>query len=556
MLIYQQNRGASFCGSFQKFKEMGYSVKRGEHGYQIFVPVMTTLFRADPSKEWERLSDATKAEKEKIKNKEYEVRQVRRYKIGNVFDISQTTCPVEDYPKIFGGDVGYTSEQHSQIFNALTAYSRDILNCPVLVKDIKSITVKGFYRPFDNDITISDRLNDTERLSVMTHELGHAICHSSLDAHETKTPEQIELEADAVSIMLQEYVGVELTDPRKSHVANAYKAVIAQQEASETEPKVTIEDIIQNVSEIYSQHIEGIHHYIENELNLPEKENKTNFFAIRVNEQQNNYMLCGIGSRGNIVNYGEFPSPELAEQAIGNLSSTSADTTENVVLPSYKALQDKVLENYHDNHGQGKPEDLQPPYVHVIFSENASLPDNSFYSIKDAQNIFAMLDQEVITRRETSGYLGYDKTSFQIVLPDGQKYDGRQDFGDGDGGMIDHIQKFWQDDWNLEIYPSQNKSEIQQSAAQLVKTLWDAYDSDYIAYYGKKLEHAQAQDDKPKIVEIQDHILGHLTNKRYREAEFETTGAAHQEPLLFIQNEAFSSDNAIAADVVGEDVEM
>ena len=37
MLIYQQNPGAMFCNSYKAYQDMGYSVKRGEHGMKILV---------------------------------------------------------------------------------------------------------------------------------------------------------------------------------------------------------------------------------------------------------------------------------------------------------------------------------------------------------------------------------------------------------------------------------------------------------------------------------------------------------------------------------------
>ena len=38
-----------------------------------------------------------------------ETKQITKFKIGHVFDIAQTNCPVEDYPKIY--NMGYSSEQ-------------------------------------------------------------------------------------------------------------------------------------------------------------------------------------------------------------------------------------------------------------------------------------------------------------------------------------------------------------------------------------------------------------------------------------------------------------
>ena len=45
MLIQQQQSGAILCKSFQGWKELGYSVKRGEHGMEVYVPTPITLLK-------------------------------------------------------------------------------------------------------------------------------------------------------------------------------------------------------------------------------------------------------------------------------------------------------------------------------------------------------------------------------------------------------------------------------------------------------------------------------------------------------------------------------
>ena len=42
-LIKAQNPYASFVASYKSFEDMGYHVQRGQHGYKILVPVVTSL---------------------------------------------------------------------------------------------------------------------------------------------------------------------------------------------------------------------------------------------------------------------------------------------------------------------------------------------------------------------------------------------------------------------------------------------------------------------------------------------------------------------------------
>lgn len=522
MLIYMQNRGAYFCGSFKKYKELGYSVKRGEKGLKIFAPVVLTLYQPPQSDEWKKLSEATKTEKEKIKSGEYKSRRLLKYKIGTVFDISQTTCPLEDYPKILQ-EVGYDSTQHAKLFSAISSYSADVLNCPVTIADIKSVTLKGFYRPLDNTITINDRLNDTEKLSVLTHELGHALLHNTASQNSNqKSKSQTELEADAVSLMLQQTFGVEITPGRKRHLATVFNTFVDEQNNSGLEPSVTLEDVVKSVMETYNAHISDIQHYISNEMSQVERD-KTKYFAIRPNEA-GDFSVFGISSKNSLVNHGTFKTQKEAEKKIKDIILSNSEPAQ--MLPAYTDLQEKVLDSINKN--LGKPEGLQEPYVHVIWSESPVLPDNSYLSIKDAQNIFESLDTQ---QKDQQNYF---KTTFQIYFADGTKYYGRQDLGDGDGGMIEHIKKFWDDTlpFREDLTPAE-KEQYRQGAAEIVKKLWDAYDNDYITTNNRLLERFKAQNDLPNIVKVQDDILFHLNNKRNRIHEFALTGNASKTPNNF-----------------------
>lgn len=92
MLIYKQNRGATYVQSFKNWKDMGHPVKRGEHGINILVPVQCTLIKDDGA--YTPLRDATKEQKELFKAGKLESVSVLRFKMGTVFDISQTTFPM------------------------------------------------------------------------------------------------------------------------------------------------------------------------------------------------------------------------------------------------------------------------------------------------------------------------------------------------------------------------------------------------------------------------------------------------------------------------------
>ena len=87
------------------------------------------------------------------------------------------------------------------------------------------------------------------------------------------------------------------------------------------------------------------------------------------------------------------------------------------------------------------------PIVTIIWSESPHLKDGQQMPLHEADAIFRALDSSKRLEREQPDHAGswYDKTKFRIDFsfqgqPD--NYEGRQDFGDGDGSLIEHIQGY------------------------------------------------------------------------------------------------------------------
>lgn len=178
ILIYEQNEFAQFCASYKAFQDMGYQVQKGQTGMKIFVPYITTVFHDPESDQWIKLSEGTKEQKALVKAGQLESKQYTSFGIGTVFDIGQTDCPPEDYPKLL--DMGFASETHNRLYQALVNYAES-QNISVEEKFLPTITTRGYYKRSENSITISDKLNDSMKLSVMSHELAHALMHNAED---------------------------------------------------------------------------------------------------------------------------------------------------------------------------------------------------------------------------------------------------------------------------------------------------------------------------------------------------------------------------------------
>lgn len=125
------------------------------------------------------------------------------------------------------------------------------------------------------------------------------------------------------------------------------------------------------------------------------------------------------------------------------------------------------------------PPSLDPavqPVVTIIWSESDKLQEGEQLPLARADALFKALDEEKRTEREKPGYTGgwYDKTKFRIDCTfDGERdsYEGRQDFGDGDGSLIDHIEAYHEyyandESWQNYVLHNQGAESWEQDKAE------------------------------------------------------------------------------------------
>lgn len=255
MLIYKQNPRASFVASIKDFNEMGYFVRKGEHGMSISVYMPITTFRTKPSAPWRSLKTASDQERAMIKAGMLETREQPRFGTGSVYDISQTTCPLSDYPKLLG--LGYNDTQHAAIYAQVKKYCENI-GIDVREEPLSSVTTRGYYDSRSRRIVINDLLGDTQKLSTLVHELSHDLVGHNAEME--KSTAQKEFEADALSIMFEQQYGIPTTDVRKSHLAICYTQYCT--ELQEAQKAVEIDKLFEPVNDAFRRHV----HTLENQL--------------------------------------------------------------------------------------------------------------------------------------------------------------------------------------------------------------------------------------------------------------------------------------------------
>lgn len=258
MLIQQQRPTASFVQSYVAWNKMESSVLKGEKGLKIFVPVKLTFLKNPDLSKWELLSSVKKENPKLFEAYEQgviESKEVLSFRIGNVFDISQTNFPKEKYPSLY--NLGYSSEQHDTIIKGMIDYANFEHGIEVRTEDLQSISLRGLSYRDKSRVDINSRLESTQYLSTLNHEIGHQLLHRNTD----KPRNIVEFEADVFSIMLDYHMDIDVTDARKEHIVSNYKSILEDSELDNS--KDIVSDLFDDVFRIYTQEIDRIDHYLE-----------------------------------------------------------------------------------------------------------------------------------------------------------------------------------------------------------------------------------------------------------------------------------------------------
>lgn len=226
LLIYKQSNDSQYVASFSAWKEKGYNINKGEKGLKIFIPVTQKEFRFGPENEdWRPVSSASEREKELIKKNVYPLRnKVKGYKVGYVFDISQTNFPKEKYPELI---------QSVWTRDTTLDFDRHIRGAKLYAED-RGIRVvdrqmtpghHGSYFHRTHHIEMNSFLENEKYFKTITHELAHSQLHRfSLLATGKK-----ELQAEVVGTLALRYYGIENID-NNLHYIQSYTKGMSEEE--------------------------------------------------------------------------------------------------------------------------------------------------------------------------------------------------------------------------------------------------------------------------------------------------------------------------------------
>lgn len=208
-LIDKQFPGARAVGSFNFWKEKGVFVKKGEKGIKILVPTPVEYFKKN--NDWVQVRYANAKEKEQIKKGVLETRKKLFFKVGHVFEYTQTDAREKglEVSQIFGqyhkdGEV----ENDKEMLEALRKIS-DKVGFKILDEPREELgTAKGAAYPYLKEIALNPRNTDYENVTTLIHELAHAKLHTP-DIRDKLTTAEREFQAEMVSYVVANRYGID-----------------------------------------------------------------------------------------------------------------------------------------------------------------------------------------------------------------------------------------------------------------------------------------------------------------------------------------------------------
>lgn len=237
-LLKMQNPNVSQVASFNKWKtDFDRIVKKGSKALKIWVPYQVKTSIPVHQKEL----DFTPAENE-MGEKEV---TVTRFKLGNVFDVSQTEG--KELPKAIHeltGDV----KDYEDLYRAAKAVSMDN-QVPISFEEIKRESTNGYYSPDENRIVISKGLKGQEQiLKTIFHEMAHADLHRGSNAqYGDDQYRKQELQAESVAYVVANHFGFDTSSYSFGYLAiwakdkNGFEDMVEQLQVVQKEAKSLID---------------------------------------------------------------------------------------------------------------------------------------------------------------------------------------------------------------------------------------------------------------------------------------------------------------------------
>ena len=427
-------QGGQLVAGYNKWRdEFHRNVKKGEKGIKIFAPAPYKVKKDVP-----KLDAQGQPVKDKDGNTVTEQKEVQvpAFKIVSVFDVSQTEG--EPLPSLGVEELTGSVEQYQDFFKALEQTSP----VPIGFEDIPGGS-HGYYHLTEKRIAIQEGMSELQTLKTAIHEIAHSKLHAiDPEAPATDRPDSRtrEVQAESVAYTVCQHYGLDTSDYSFGYVAGwssgrDLKELKASLETIRATAHELITTIDSHLAELQQQRQANQEQTVEAPAaQAAEQPNQDSVFSKLPPEQQ-----------AAMTEEVRATLQALIDADLNATGQVSQGTKDAIQTQGFALSDDGKLQEAGD--GQPAFDPKGEPVVIILWSENPRLKDGQKMPLHEADAVFKALDEAQRHDREQPGHTGlwYTKTKFRIDFtmqgqPD--SYEGRQDFGDGDGSLIEHIQSY------------------------------------------------------------------------------------------------------------------
>ena len=237
-LLKMQNPNVTQVASFNKWKtDFERTVKKGSKALKIWVPYQVKTKIPENQKELNFSPSENEMDQKEI--------TVTRFKLGNVFDVSQTEG--KELPKAIHELTGSVKD-YEDLYRAAKAVSMDN-QVPISFEEIKRENIRGYYSPSENRIVISKELKGEEHiLKTIFHEMAHADLHKGTNAqYGDDQYRKQELQAESVAYVVASHFGFDTSSYSFGYLAiwakdkNGFEDMVEQLQVVQKEAKSLID---------------------------------------------------------------------------------------------------------------------------------------------------------------------------------------------------------------------------------------------------------------------------------------------------------------------------
>ncbi|WP_416141647.1 LPD25 domain-containing protein [Lysinibacillus capsici] len=368
---------------------------------------------------------ANSKEKAQIKNGVLETEKKLFFKIGHVFEYTQTDAREKGMPvsEIFGQyHQDGVIENEGEMLAALHKVSKNIGFEILPVPPHELGVAKGVAYPYEKIIALNPRNTTYENVTTLLHELAHARLHTP-DVRDSFT------KAEMVSYVVASRYGIDTEDFSLSYLASWTK------QGKELKDK---EMLLNGVRTAASEFIETIdNHFLEiqrakeNELMKPVQLLLIEYGALSnaslrtIEAEDLKEIIHDI-----ITNKVEQLQHPAFKQELDHLRSVSDNL---LTFEQVNADFIQVFNNtFKDNFALINQQEVTNPKILIQWSES-ELMSNELMGFAEGNERMALLEKEVFSDKEKA--YSYLKTRYHVLIPNGDTVDlvnpDRLDIGDG-----------------------------------------------------------------------------------------------------------------------------